>query len=153
MSDSWYKANVIDKELLTERNYDEWNGKGWRLSSWFDGMSCVASARLVDRYESGDQELMYLYADTKELFTGTINYWTSRTNNVKVIINIKDGKHHCVGYPAYIGIEDIDQWYYLDGMNYGRCDDDLKEYWKRCWDEYRTEENEKMIMAKLLAAK
>ena len=153
VDDSWYKNNVIDKEILTEHNYNEWNGQGWRLGSWFDEMVCVASGRAIERYENGDQELMYLCADTKELFTGTINYWISRTNNVKVIITIKDGKHHCVGSPAYIHSEDTDhQWYYLSGRGYG-SGDDLKEYWKRCWDEYRTEENEKMIIAKLLAAK
>ena len=67
----------------------------------------------------------------------------------------QNGKLHRVGFPAIV-YRDGSCSYYLDGRLYRdnrfSTDNSIKSYWLRCWNEYRTPENEALIMARLLSA-
>lgn len=64
-------------------------------------------------------------------------------------------KLHRIGAPAII-YSDGGFNYYLDDRQYAdkiyTRENSMKHYWLRCWNEYRTEDNEKLIMARLLSA-
>ena len=66
-----------------------------------------------------------------------------------------NGKLHRVGYMAVI-YRDGSGGYYLDGKRYGgltMTSRTMKDYWRECWEKYRTPQNELHLMANLLAAK
>lgn len=146
VDDSWFRENVAADDgeeekyiLITSSPTDH-------------------SGRQIERYvgkESGSC-LMYLWADTKELITGVVSWLADEHTLAADRVVLKNGKHHCVGEPAYIGDEfrargARGEWYYLDGRSY--VSTDLKQYWIECWEKYRTPENEQIIMAKLLGSK
>ena len=67
-----------------------------------------------------------------------------------------NGKLHRVGYMAVIYNNNGSGGYYLDGKRYGgltMTSRTTKDYWRECWEKYRTPQNELHLMANLLAAK
>ena len=71
----------------------------------------------------------------------------NRTGDIRIWR--KNDKLHRVG--GYAFMSKSIRSYYLDNMRFDLAEEPI--YWKNCWWYYRTEENEQMLMAKLLAAK